>query len=107
MRAGRLKHKISIEQATYTAGSPDYGQQNVTWSEFASVWASIDPVKGNEYWMTQQIQAETVWRFRVRYLSGISPKMRISWDSRTFDITAVLPNEMLTMTEILATEVMT
>lgn len=91
MRAGKLRHRITIQQLV--AGSPDTlptGEPDVSWAEYLTVYASIDPVTGREPFLSQQKIGETSHKVRIRYRSGIVPKMRVLYGSRVFDILAVL-----------------
>ena len=61
-----------------------------TWSTYATVQASIEPISGREYFAAQSTQADVTHRIRIRYFSGIVPKMRVSYNSRIFDILSVI-----------------
>ena len=88
MRAGRLRHRITIQQVT--EGQDETGAVTETWNEFATVWADMEPIAGKEYFAAKQTMAETTHRIRIRYLSGVVPKMRVLFGSRTFDITEII-----------------
>lgn len=88
LRIGRLRHRIIIQQVTETRDAA--GSVIESWDTFATVWGGMDPIAGREYFAAKQTQAETTHRIRIRYLSGVLPKMRVFWDSRTFDITQVI-----------------
>lgn len=103
MRAGKLRHTITIQQRSDSQNS--YGEQANTWTTFAEVRASVEPLQGREFFASQQMQAEVTTRFRIRYLDGVTADMRISYDGRTFDIQAVLnPNERGRELHIMAVE---
>jgi len=87
MRAGRLRHLIVIEQASEANDSQ--GQAIKTWSTFATVHAAVEPLTGREYEAAAQINAETTTRITIRYLAGITQKMRISYDSKLYNIEAM------------------
>lgn len=88
MRAGRLRHRVTIQSATTTVDS--FGQPIETWGTFATVWAAVEPLSGREYFDAQQVQSEVSYRVRIRHLSGVVPTMRVSYDSRTLEVLAVL-----------------
>jgi head-tail adaptor len=52
MRAGAMRHPITIESATETHGSD--GSVIQTWHTFATVWASIEPLVGKEYFAAER-----------------------------------------------------
>lgn len=88
MRAGRLRHRVTIQSVTTNTDS--YGQPIESWSTFAEVWAAVEPLTGREYFQAQQLQAEVTYRVRIRYLTGVLPTMRVLHDSRTFEVQAVI-----------------
>lgn len=88
---GRLRRKITIQQITETRDA--YGEPIKTWTTLLNTRAAIEPLMGREFWESQQHNAEKNVRFRIRHsktAETITPKMRISWDSRTFDIQSVV-----------------
>lgn len=88
MRAGALRHHIVIQQVTETqTGS---GELTESWSTFATVWADMQPLTAREIYQMDQDAAERTTRFVIRYLAGVLHKMRISYDSRIFDIRTVI-----------------
>lgn len=88
MRAGDLRHRVTIQQAAETqSGSGAIGQ---TWSDVAAVWASIEALQGREVFAAQQINAQVSSRITIRYRAGIIPKMRMVFGARTFNIEAVI-----------------
>lgn len=92
MRAGLLRHKIEIEQVTETRTSS--GAVTETWAVFATVRARVESLTGREYFAAQQVQAENQKRFTIRYIPGITYKMRIKYNSNYYDITSIInPDE--------------
>lgn len=70
-----------------TAGAPILTPETVT-----TCWASVEPLQGREYWNGQQTIAEQ--RFVIKFLyhcavASLTPKHRVIWGSRTFDIQSV------------------
>ena len=91
MRAGTLRHKVVIQQNTPTRDS--YGAEVEAWTDYATVWASIEPARGREFWESQQVNAEVTGKISIRYLAGITPKMRVKHGSRIFEIISVINPE--------------
>lgn len=107
MQAGKLRHKITIQKQTETQDS--YGEVDVTWSEYCKTFAQIMTTSGKESYESHQIYGQRTVKFKIRYNSttkAITPKMRVYWGSRYFDIEDVeRANELnkdifLTTTEI-------
>lgn len=88
IRAGELRHRITIEQVTETRDV--IGGVTESWSTFATRWAAVEPLAGREYFSAQQEEADVDHRIRLRYLAGVVPKMRVKFGARLFDIQTVL-----------------
>ena len=84
MRAGRLRHSVVIQQNTPTRNGK--GEEIENWSTFATRSAAVVPLTGREMFNAQQRHAEAELRIELRYLAAITTKMRVSYDSRLFDI---------------------
>lgn len=88
MKIGRLRHRITIEQVAEAQDTD--GAVLESWTPYTTVQASIEPVSGREYFAAQSTQADVTHRISLRYLSGITPKMRVNHTSRIFDILSVI-----------------
>ena len=88
MRAGQLRHLVTIESRSAT---PDtYGEPAQTWSTLhANQPASIEPLSGRELIAAQAVQSDVTHRVRMRYVAGVETKHRIAFGSRVFDIRAI------------------
>lgn len=89
----RFDRKITIQ--SYTAAQDGFGEQILTWGTLVQCWASAEwPMahsdEGQE--AAQQTATERM-DFTIRYLDAktVEPKMRVQYDSKTYDILAVLP----------------
>lgn len=91
MQSGKLRHRITIQQPTNTAGS--MGQVTTTWSDLATVWASVEPLSGSERWRAQQVQPGVSHKVTLRYLAGVTPAMRVQHGTRYLNIDSVLNTE--------------
>jgi SPP1 family predicted phage head-tail adaptor len=87
MRAGKLRHSIIVEQRATTKDS--VGQQTLTWSTFATVYAAVEPLSGRELIAAQAIQNETTHRVTLRYLAALVSGMRINFGGRYLNILSV------------------
>jgi SPP1 family predicted phage head-tail adaptor len=91
MKIGKLRHRIKIQK--YTAGRDSFGGEEPVWTDVAEVWARVSPVSGKEFFASAQVNAEVTTKITMRYIKGITPKMRVVFDSRSFDIVSVLDFE--------------
>lgn len=88
MRAGWLRHRIALQTATPTQNA--VGEPVDAWATTATVWGSVEPLRGREYIDQATAQAAVTTRIRIRYRSGVTPQMRATWDGHTYDIQAVV-----------------
>lgn len=91
MRSGELDRLITIEQATESTDA--YGAPTLTWDPPANswqVWAQVKPIRGQEYFAAQQVNARVDTTFRIRYRSDITTKMRISYGGEYYDIQSII-----------------
>ena len=95
MRAGRLRHRVTIKTKSVTRD--DYGQETITWTTYATVWGSVEPLSGREYEAGQQIDMAVDTRIRIRYLAGVTPTMQVTCGSHTYDIQSVIQKQLKTI----------
>lgn len=88
MRAGRLGKRIRVERATETKNS--VGEVEQTWSEYKTIWAEIEPIRGEERFNLYQAKATIDTKITTRGSAaiGIKPKDRFVYKDRIFDIDA-------------------
>lgn len=96
MRAGKLRHRITIESPTLpTADS--YGAQTETWSTFAAnVAAEVSVLSGVEAFRAKQVQPEASSMVTLRYRSGVTAAMRFLWGTRYLYPVSVVEDEKKT-----------
>lgn len=91
MRAGTLRHQGSIQKLST---SNTYGEITKTWNNFkSSIWCSIEPLKGKEYFDSDVLKSEVDTRIKLRYLPGVKPQMRFVYSNRVFKIQSVIDIE--------------
>jgi len=89
MQAGALNKRLDFETPNTVADT--FGEETeAPYTLVASVWGSIEPLSGNELLRAQQTQAEVTHRVRIRYRTGITPKLRIAYADRYFNILSVI-----------------
>ncbi len=86
MRAGDLRQRVTIQQASYTRNA--YAERVTNWSTFATVWGAVEALNGRELVEARQVQAEINIRVRIRYRAGITAQMRVTFSGRTLEIVA-------------------
>ena len=58
-------------------------------SEYKIVWATVTNLHGKEYFEAKAIRAENTVKFTIRYLEGIDQTMKILFQQKTYNITAI------------------
>jgi SPP1 family predicted phage head-tail adaptor len=92
MQAGRLRHRVIIQNYTTTRATD--GQELKTWAAVATVWAEVMNNGGAERYAqgADQRVATATHKIRMRQRSDLtlSPQAhRINWGGKLFDIEAV------------------
>ena len=87
MRAGRLRHQITIQaRTTVTSVS---GGITETWTDFkANVPAEITYGVGREFYDADQVNVEYELVISIRFTSGITEKHRVLYDNKSYEIVA-------------------
>lgn len=88
MEIGKLRHRVEIQRKEVQ--TDELLQQTEVWATYATVWASVRPIKGREYIAVKQVNAEISVVITMRYVSGITPEMRVLFGSRVFEIVSVI-----------------
>lgn len=89
MRAGTLKHRVVLQSP---GGSRDaVGERTTTWTDVATVWASINPLTARELIAAGQLHGELSHRVRIRHavaISAIDASWRVLFGSRILVVAA-------------------
>lgn len=90
MRAGRLKHRIAIQTASESRGAT--GQVTRTWTTVKTVWAAIEPVKGEERTAAGGVEARRTHTIILRYgaYPDLTSACRFVFGPRVFEIRAAV-----------------
>ncbi len=86
MRAGELRHRVTIQYPTVTRDAS--GAEVVTWNTAATVWGRLRPLttRWREHWAAQAQEATVSYEFSTWWRQGITSKHRLLFGNRTFDI---------------------
>lgn len=86
--AGRLDQRVTLQAKSATrAGN---GEEVVTWTDVATVWASVQQLRGKEFFAGAQMQDEIDVRVRLRYRAGVTRDQRLQWNGAPLDIVSVI-----------------
>lgn len=103
MKAGKLRTLLTIEKRGDT---PDgMGGSTTTWTTFGTVYGRQIIRRADSEFKADQLSSVQVSRWETRFLTGITPKMRLVSGSRVFEIEAVYdPSQKRERLEIVCTE---
>lgn len=95
-RAGSLNRRVTIQSRSTTQDTA--GQQSLTWTDVATVWAGIRPLTGHELARAQMMNTEINHEITIRYdLQWADPLVmggrRLSYGTRIFNIHASMDEE--------------
>lgn len=100
LHAGRLRHRIVLQQLVEQTDSedeviqdPNTGAIVSEWTHIATVWAAKEPLSAREFVESGAKQAEVLGRFVIRYRDGITAGMRIQHGDAVYNIIGVLPDK--------------
>lgn len=92
IRAGELDRRVVLQQRS--SSKDTYGQQVMTWTDVATLWANIRPLSGREMLTAGAINSELSHVVTIRYRSGVTPAMRLTYGGQVFNILSVIDPEM-------------
>lgn len=90
MIIGELNKRAELQSSTPTM---DYGEETLTWTTYATVWAGIKPVNASESTVADQVGATATHRIKIRALSTVKPSHRVVINSITYEINGILDYE--------------
>lgn len=89
MRAGALRHQL--EHWVYTPGAANAaGEIERVYVKGDTVWGSVEPLRGKEFFEAQKESAAVTHRVKVRHGTAFTAKDQVRLGSRKFEIKAVI-----------------
>lgn len=82
--AQRKNHRISIQRQSSAQDAA--GQLVDSWTTTATIWASIVPLRGREYFNASGERATVTHQVFIYYGTDVVPRDRIVYGSRILDI---------------------
>lgn len=103
IRSGLMDRLATVQTPTESANG--IGEPILTWSDFATRWIAIVPLTGNEQMTAMAQEGSVTHRIRMRYTTGMKPKMRLISEGRTFEVMSVVERGRREEHELMVTEV--
>lgn len=87
LAAGRLNRRITLERREEKVDS--HGQNVVSYSPLATVFAAVEPVGGSKGFGQQQFVSTGDLRFTIRWRPDVTPLHRVVYDGVAYDVQSV------------------
>lgn len=86
--SGTLRKRVTLQAETPTTDNA--GGYALAWTNVMSVWAEIKPASGQKIFIDGHLEGHVTHHVTMRYQSGITTDMRMTYGNRLFNIRAVL-----------------
>ncbi|MDD4802295.1 MAG: phage head closure protein [Syntrophomonas sp.] len=87
MGIGDMRHRITFLKITHSINENGFGSEVM--EEYMTVWAAVNNLTGKEFFAAAQVNAENTVKFTIRYLAGLDQSMKIIFQGKTYNITAI------------------
>lgn len=102
IRAGELNQRVTIQAATESRNA--LGETTLSWSDYTTRWASVEGISSRESLFNGRQETNITHRVRLRWVDGLTQKMRIIWRGRTLEITSLLEHNNRSEHELICSE---
>lgn len=75
--AGLMTHRVTLQSPS--ASVDVLGQRVETWTDVATVWAQVQPLRGREFFAAGAINSEASVKIRIWHRSDVTGAMRVLW----------------------------
>jgi SPP1 family predicted phage head-tail adaptor len=104
MNPGQFRRRIEIQQLV--DGANENGFSNENWQTVRTAWTSIktmdDRINAFDFYSGAREQGKNTIAFTIRYIPGITSRMRVIFNSRIFEILSVVNDGELNKTLTIA-----
>jgi len=84
---GELRHRIVLQ--TLSNATDAQGGAVTTWSDTVTIWGKVEPAKSYERFFANRLEYQRSHVCYIRHREDVTTSMRISFDSRLFQIKGV------------------
>ena len=93
MQSGKLRHLLVLESPSVTRNVD--GSETITYSDAATVFGSVAPVSGREYFLNKQTTSDTTYKIVIRYHPTVKTSWRVRHEhhGKTYNIQNILPTD--------------
>ena len=84
MPAGQLNQRVTLQRRA--SGLDAAGQTSTTWSDVATLWANVRPLRGRDLLAAAQQQATFDAKVTIRYRADVLATDRLVWGTQPLEI---------------------
>lgn len=84
---GELRHRVTVQSLSNASDSQ--GGVATTWSDLVTIWGLLEPTKSYEKFFADRIDFRRTHTCIIRHRTDITTAMRLSFDSRLFQIKGI------------------
>ena len=88
MRAGYLDRSAVLKHQVLTKNTTT-GEDEVSYSAYATVWAGKRDLRGREFFSAQQVNADITTTWQIRYRTDVVPSDQIVVDDVAYNISSI------------------
>lgn len=87
MNVGRMRHRVQIQRRAAQSNDP----AEDTWPEVATVWAFVQPIRGDERYNQQRVESTADIKVTMRHGVPLDARNnRLVYGARIFDVESVI-----------------
>ncbi len=85
---GKLRHQVEILKPIISKDA--LGQEVENLEVQKTVWASIEPLSGKEYFSAKQVNSEVNIKITIRYIGSLLPHWVVQFGQQVFNIETII-----------------
>lgn len=105
MKAQKLDRRAVLKHQVLTKNTTT-GEDEVSYSTYATVWAGKRDLRGREFFASQQVNADITTIWQIRYRTDVVPSDQIVVDDVVYNISSIAEIGRREGLEIQATSVL-
>jgi SPP1 family predicted phage head-tail adaptor len=86
-----LRRRVTVQSRSTVKDG--FGQELAEWTDVATVWAAIHPMVGGSQVSGAAEVAEITHLVFVRFLAGVTARMRLQYGAREFEIVSIIDRD--------------
>ena len=88
MQAGRLDRLVTLQHRVLTRDTAT-GEEVVTYTTYATVWAGKRDLRGSERYAAQQVNSDTTTAWQIRHRTDVVATDVLGYDGLQYNITGI------------------